>query len=340
MKRCRFALVALMLLTNAGSLLAEDNPSLVVFEGTQGPGVGKHIVFIAGDEEYRSEESLPAMARILAKHYGFKCSVFFCVNEKTGFIDKNSSNIHGLEALKTADLMFVFLRFRHFADDQMQHIVDYTERGGPVIGLRTSTHAFKLSKDNKFFKYTTKGTPEFKGGFGRQILGETWVGHYGRNHQQSSRLQLEEKNAGHPVLIGVKNAWVQCGGYNADPIEGSTILARGVILNGMKPDAPADPKKEVLPVCWVREYTAGSGKKGRAFCTTHGASEDITNDGFRRMLVNASLWTMGMEKEIKADLPIDLVGPYQPTTFSFGGGVKGVKPADLSGWESPILPKK
>ena len=54
-----------------------QNPHLVVYQGTSGPGAGKHIVFLAGDHEYRSEESLPALARILAKHYGFKCSVFF-----------------------------------------------------------------------------------------------------------------------------------------------------------------------------------------------------------------------------------------------------------------------
>src|SRR6188474_3464227 len=81
-----------------------QNPNLVVYEGAKGPGSGKHIVLLAGDHEYRSEESLPALARILAKHYGFKCSVFFTTNPQTGFIDPDSSNIAGLEALKTADL--------------------------------------------------------------------------------------------------------------------------------------------------------------------------------------------------------------------------------------------
>ncbi|MCB1077694.1 MAG: hypothetical protein KDM64_07705, partial [Verrucomicrobiae bacterium] len=47
----------------------------LVFEGTDGPGKGKHIVFLAGDHEYRSEETLPALARLLAKHHGFKCTV-------------------------------------------------------------------------------------------------------------------------------------------------------------------------------------------------------------------------------------------------------------------------
>ena len=319
---------------------AAENPHLVVYEGEQGPGRGKHIIFLAGDHEYRSEETLPALARILAKHYGFRCSVFFTTDPKTGFIEPGSSHIAGLEALQTADLMVIFLRFQDFPDDQMQHVVDYLDRGGPVVGLRTSTHAFQIKrKDAKFLKYTTEGTEGFAGGFGRQILGETWVGHYGANHRQSSRLLLQADQAEHPILQGVKDVWVQCGGYRAIPIEGSRVLAKGQILDGMTPDSPAAKGKEEMAVAWYRDYTSPSGKTGRVFATTHGASEDILNAGFRRMLVNACLWAAGMEASIVANSEIGFVGPYQPVTFSFGGFVKGVKPADLAGWDSPILPK-
>src|SRR5216683_215438 len=113
-----------------------ENPHLVVYQVNAGPGRGKHIVFLAGDHEYRSEETLPALARILAKHYGFTCSVFFTTDPKTGFIEPGNSNISGLEALRTADLLVIFLRFQDFPDDQMQHIVDYLNRGGPVVGFR------------------------------------------------------------------------------------------------------------------------------------------------------------------------------------------------------------
>src|ERR671913_944928 len=136
---------------------AAQNPNLVVYEGGRGPGSGKHIVLLAGDHEYRSEESLPALARILARRYGFKCSVFFTTDPKTGFIEPGSSHIAGLEALRTADLMVVFLRFQDFPDSEMQHIVDYLERGGPVVGFRTATHAFQILRpDAKFAKYTWK----------------------------------------------------------------------------------------------------------------------------------------------------------------------------------------
>ncbi|MFQ5734948.1 MAG: hypothetical protein ACE5KM_23690 [Planctomycetaceae bacterium] len=321
---------------------AVANPHLVVYEGKSGPGAGKHIVLIAGDHEYRGEETLPALARILAKRYGFTCSMFFTTDPKTGDIKPGSSHISGLEALKTADLMIVFLRFQDFPDDQMRHIVDYLNRGGPVIGLRTSTHAFQIRRKNaRFRKYTSfNKDKDFKGGFGRQILGETWVGHYGRNHKQSSRLLLQKAAGRHPVLRGVKNVWVQCGGYRAFPIAGSTVLAKGQILDGMTPDSPPAKNKDQLAVAWVREYKSESGKSGRVFCTTHGASEDILNEGFRRMLVNASLWCAGMEKHIKPDNNVEFVGPYRPTTFGFRGYVKGVKPSDLAGFDSPIMPRR
>ena len=354
--------------------VAAQNPHLVVYEGTSGPGVGKHIVFLAGDHEYRSEESLPALARILAKHYGFKCSVFFTL-DASGFIEPGSSKISGLEALKTADLMVVFLRFQDFPDAEMQHIADYLDRGGPVVGFRTATHAFQIKRaDAKFLKFHWQNKDTYVGGFGRQILGETWVSHYGTNHKQSSRLILEPSQGDHPILRGVKDVWVQSGGYTADPLQPSTVLARGQILNGMTPDSPPAPDKAIMPVAWVRTYTIGpraseaseprersgapgapaseraggsGGAKppggsnaGRVFTTTHGASEDLLNEGFRRMAVNAILWAAGLDSAISGKSDVSLVGPYQPTTFRFGGYVKGVKPSDMAGWDTPIPPRR
>jgi type 1 glutamine amidotransferase len=243
--------------------------------------------------------------------------------------------------LKSADLLIVFLRFQDFPDDQMQHIADYLDRGGPVIGFRTATHAFQIKRtDAAFLKFHWQNKGEFTGGFGRQILGETWVSHYGTNHKMSSRLILEPSQASHTILRGVKDVWVQSGGYTADPLPPSVILARGQILNGMTPDSPPAPDKQQVPVAWARSYTGASGKSGRVFTTTHGASEDLLNEGFRRMAINAVLWAVGLESRITADADVSLVGPYQPTTFNFNGYVKGVKPADLAGWDTPIPPKR
>ncbi len=313
-------------------------PNGVVWEGAAGPGKGKHIVFIAGDHEYRGEETLPALARILAKDYGFKCSFFVTTDPKDGTMAPGSSNISGLEALKTADLMVVFVRFQAFKDDQMKCIADYLDRGGPVIGLRTSTHGFNGLKGTHERLNDGYTGDDFKFGFGRQILGEHWVGHYGANHSQSSRLILDPDQSAHPILRGVKDVHVQCGGYNADPIQGSRILARGQVLNGMKFEDPADPSKNILPVAWVRTYQKDNAKS-RVFTTTHGASEDILNPGFRRMLINAHLWCLGLESAIKPDNKIDFVGPYNPSTFNFNGYRRGIKPSDIAGFDTPIYSK-
>lgn len=332
------AALALLALASPALFAAEPHPNRVVWEGDAGPGKGKHIVFIAGDHEYRGEETLPALARILAKEYGFKCSVCFTTDPADGTIKPGSNHITGLEALKTADLMVLFTRFQAFDDEQMQHIDDYLASGKPVIGLRTATHAFNGLK-GKFAHYNEGYDGEqqdWQGGFGEAILGEHWVGHYGRNHQQSSRLLLEPRQRKHPILRGVNNVHVQCGGYNAHPREGSTVLARGQILNGMQPTAEPDETKEILPVVWVRHYQADN-PKSRVFATTHGASEDILNPGFRRLLINAHLWCLGLDEAIQPDNPITFIGPYHPTTFNFDGHRQGVKPEDLAGWEAAIL---
>src|SRR4029077_19657060 len=107
---------------------------------------GKHIVLVSGDEEYRSEEGLPQLGKILAKRHGFTCTVLFAIDPKDGTINPNVSNIPGLEALTTADLMIILTRFRDLPDEQMKHIIDYVESGRPIIGLRTATHAFNIKK--------------------------------------------------------------------------------------------------------------------------------------------------------------------------------------------------
>lgn len=313
----------------------------VVYKGDSGPGLGKHIVFIASDHEYRSEESLPALARILAKRFGFICTVVFALDENRN-IFPGGSDLRGLEVLDDADLMVIFTRFADFPDEEMQHINGYLEKGGPVLGLRTATHAFNNPKNAKWghYSYEYKGPiTSWKNGFGETILGETWVGHYGKNHAQASRILIEKGQEKHPVMLGVQHAFVQSGGYNAYPEQtGSTVLARGQVLNGMTPDSPADSTKQELPVAWVRNYKLDSGAGGRVFTTTHGASEDLLSEGFRRMLLNACFWAMSMEKHIKPNSNIDFVGPYKPTTFNFEGYKANVKPADLAGWDSLIMP--
>ena len=321
------------------SLVALATTSLhaapLVFQGTDGPGKGKHIVFLAGDHEYRSEESLPALARLLAKHHGFKCTVLFDIDAEGNISAGDPSNIPGLEALASADLAVVFLRFQHLPAEQMKHVDEYLKRGGPVIGLRTATHAFSGTKE-PFAKYNYNAKEAgYELGFGHQVLGQTWVGHYGQNHRQSTRISIVPDKASHPILRGVKDIWVQAGGYVGKPTDGE-ILTMAQPLNGMTPDSPADATKPPQPSEWTRSYKSASGKTARVLASLYGTSEDITNEGYRRLLVNGCFWALGLEAGIKPDLNIAFVGPFKPNTFNGGGYARGIKPEMYAGFESQI----
>ncbi len=314
--------------------------SPIVYPAGSGAGQGKHIVFVASDHEYRSEETCPALARILAKSHGFKCTVVFGV-DANGHIEAGSSNLPGIEALKEADLLVIFARFLNPKAEQMAHLTDYLARGGPVVGLRTSSHAFKIPANEPTSKYSFDSKAAgYEKGFGHQILGNTWVGHHGDNHRQGTRIQLIPEQKTHPILRGVTdNAFCQAGGYVGIAAADFTVLANSQPLVSMDPKADPDSKKAAMPCTWTREYTGESGKKGRVFHSTQGASEDILDASYRRLLVNGIFWAAGLEEKITPDLAIAFIGPYQPRTFNFGGCVKGVKPEDLAGFESPIMPK-
>ena len=309
----------------------------LVFEGESGPGAGKHIVFLAGDHEYRSEESLPALARIMAKHHGFKCTVLFNIDPKTGNIAAGQpSNIPGMEALDSADLAVVFLRFQNLPEEQMKHLDAYLNRGGPVVGMRTSTHAFQIPNDQPFSKYSFKSDAKgYELGFGHQVLGQTWVGHYGKNHKQSTRITPIEQMASHPILRGVKDVWVQAGAYVGKPVDGD-VLTMAQPLEGMTPDSPIVQSLPPQPSEWARTYLSASGTEGRAFTSLYGTPEDLSNEGYRRLVVNGMFWAIGLDDAITPDLDISLVGPFKPNTFGFKMNALGIKPEMYQGYDSPI----
>jgi len=317
----------------------------VVYQGDAGPGKGRHILFIASDHEYRGEETCPAIARIMAKQYGFKCTVLFGQTSE-GLIKPGSSRIPGIEAIDSADMLFLFLRFVHPEDPWMEKFEGYLKRGGPVLGLRTTTHAFNGLQGKYAYHNFNSSRDDFIGGFGRQVLGETWnprlgAGHYGSNHRYATAMHVVPDQKTHPVMRGVKDMHAMAGAYSARPMPDSTILATNRVLESMKVGAKPIENKPPQPAAWVRTYSFQGGPEGRAFCSTQGASEDILSEGVRRMIVNATLWCMEMDTHIKADADVSFVGPYHPTTFSFKPSITDAEPGDIEGWETPILkPKK
>ncbi|WP_145263913.1 ThuA domain-containing protein [Planctomycetes bacterium Pan216] len=324
-----------MVLTLLSAAPDDDDNSWVSFRGEKGPGKGKHIVLVSGDEEYRSEETLPQLAKILSKHHGFDTTVLFAVDEDGTINPMRRDNIPGLEKLDDADLMIIFTRFRELPDEQMKHIVDYVESGRPIVGLRTATHAFNKGKSSTYDDYTWR-SKKWDGGFGRQVLGETWISHHGKHGKESTRGIVVPDQASHPILRGIKDGdiWGPTDVYGVRlPLpEDSQPLVLGQVLTGMSPnDEPVDGKKNdpMMPIAWTKSYSAKPGaSKGRVFTTTMGASQDFQSEGLRRLLVNACYWGLGMEEAIPKASEVTIVGEYDPLPFKSGGHKKGVRPSD------------
>ena len=303
----------------------------VTYKSNEGPGRGKHIVLLSGDEEYRSEEGLPMLGKILAVRHGFKCTVLFPIHPESGEIDPNfTKNVPGMEALKDADLVIMLWRFRELPDEQMQHFVDYYLAGKPIIALRTSTHPFNYSRNSmsKFKQYHWQSR-EWPGGFGKQVLGETWVAHHGAHKKEATRGIIEPSAKDHPILTGVEDIFGDSDVYTVNLPEDADVLVLGQVLEGMNPtDSPVTGKKNdpMQPVVWVRNHKNESGKTNKVVVTTMGAATDLQNEGLRRLLVNAAYWALGLPVPEKAD--VRYVGEYKPTMYGFGGFKRGVKPSD------------
>ena len=304
-----------------------------VYRGTDGPGRGKQIVLLAGDEEYRSEEALPQLAKILSQRHGFTCTVLFSINPATGEIDpKTTNNQPGLEALKSADLCIIALRFRAWPDEQMKQFADYYLSGKPIIALRTSTHAFNFGNASKttYGKYHWQ-SKEWPGGFGKQVLGETWVAHHGAHKKEATRGVIEPGAKTDPILRGVEEIFGTTDVYTANPPPDATILVRGQVLTGMNAsDPPVAGRKNdpMQPIVWTREPQNEAGKRNRILTTTMGAATDLESEGLRRLIINGAYWALGMEAIIPEKSDVRLVGEFKPTMYGFDGFIKGRKPED------------
>jgi type 1 glutamine amidotransferase len=293
----------------------------------------KHIVLVSGDEEYRSEEALPMLAQILAKKHGFHCTVLFAIDPASGAIDPdNVSNIPGLDKLASADLMIIFTRFRELPDEQMAHIDKYLKSGKPVIGIRTATHAFhyKKNKASRFAHYDWESKKEgWQGGFGRKVLGETWISHHGDHGKEGARALVNgvQQNLNHPILNEVKDIWCASDVYTTTQLPSTAeVLLYGQPTKGMTSSAPGNLDKSIMPVAWTMTYEIEPGKRGRVFTSTMGAAIDLLNEDLRRMFVNACYWALNMDVQPKK-ANVDFVTPYKPTMFGFDGFIKGTFPS-------------
>jgi hypothetical protein len=277
----------------------------------KGESKGK-VVLVAGDEEYRSEEAMPMLGKILSVKHGFDCVVVFSVSEDGSYIDPNNqSGVVGLEHLDDADLMIIGTRFRQPSPEQAAHVTQFLNEGKPLIGIRTSTHAFR-------------GAGEFGdaipyGQFGRKVLGEQWVSHHGRHKVQGARSVVVEGQAQHPILNAVDEIFVPSDVYEVRNLtDADTILLRAAVTESLDPQSKKVSGKQndpMQPFAWLHGYVSPSGTKGQSFCTTAGASVDLVDEDLRRLLVNAAYFLTGKTVPEKAD--VGYVDPFYPTFYGF-----------------------
>lgn len=324
-----FALLAFV----PGSVFAE----ILRIPASEGPGNGKHIVLISGDEEYRSEETCPMLAKILSVHHGFETTVLFALNPESGVINPQiQTNISGLEVLSSADLVILNTRFRKLPPEQLKHIADYVNAGKPLIGLRTATHAFRCGTQTHGIDWNN---------FGLNFLGEKWVAHHGKHKVEGARGVLVEEQAQHPILRGVNDIFAPSDVYTVKNLDESkaTVLVRAAITENMEPDSRIlheDPRNKPLQAgIWLHEYTAPQGTKGSSLLSTMGASVDFESEGLRRVIVNAAYHLL--ELEVPERARVDYVDPFEPSFFSFLPKAyweeRGLKPADFGLGKSPSV---
>ncbi len=318
----------------AASALAQAYLTLPAKPGS-GVGNGKRIVLIAGDEEYRSEESCPMLAKILSQKHGFNCIVLFSTDPQAGYVDPNNQkNIPGTEMLDSADLMIIGTRFRQLPDEQLAPFARFLNAGKPVIGFRTATHAFTGGAKTGEFKWAE---------FGLKILGEKWVNHHGAHKKEGTRSVVEPSNGTHEVLRGVGEIFGTTDVYGIANLDtkSATILLRGQVTESLDPKSKAVVGKKnepMMPLAWLRDYTAPNGTAmGNAFCTTLGASVDFADEDLRRLTVNVVHHLLGLKVPEQAD--VAFVDPFEPTNYS---GInsdhykqRNLKPADYALGKSP-----
>jgi hypothetical protein len=334
----RIRALIVLLLCSVVVLSARAQQTSLTYPAKSGPGQGRHIVFLAGDEEYRSEEGLPMLAKILSQRHGFKCTVLFSVDPDGTINPKNGKSLSNASALDSADAVVMLLRFRAWPDEDMARFDKVLKAGKPIIALRTSTHAFNGLPGGSPWETWNYNN---QGGFGKRVLGETWLTHWGKHKSEATRGAIEPSQRNHPLLRGITNIFGDTDVYEAYPPADATILVRGVVLAGMTPDAaPANYRKPrstdkveqgindpAMPVVWTRMHKNDTGTTNRILTTTMGSATDLENEGVRRLVVNGVYWGLGLKVPAKAD--VTYVDEYKPSFYGFDGFRKGLHAPDF-----------
>ena len=224
------------------------------------------VVFISAESEYKAEQSLPEFAHELEIKYGLHCEVLQGSINKKGD-DRNY--IAGMESLTNADLAVLFVRRRALRPEQMRYFRNYLNSGRPLIGLRTTSHAFDTRGN------APPGHLEWPK-LDPEVLGGNYHGHHGSGPKCAVTRAAGADT--HPILASVQMPFTSNGSlYEVRPLARSTKR----LLIGTIPD------KEPEPVAWSNKYG-----KSRVFYTSLGHPDDFQNAQFRQLLINAVFWAM------------------------------------------------
>ena len=282
-----------------------------------------HVVFVTGDEEYRSEKSMPMIARILHRNYGIRVTICYAVDPETGFINPDYlAGIQGLEALEAADLAVFFIRFRQLPDDQLQQVLDYVNSGRPIVGLRTSTHAFRYPEDDPRSRWNDA--------FGTDVFGQKWITHHGHHGTRPlTEVSVIQGKQDHPILRGVTPFQAYSWLYHVDGGEYRLHGDCDPLLSGhsLKSNHLEELEKFPLdnPVAWTKSYQGA-----KVFFTTLGHPYDFHETAMRKLLVNSILWGLDREDRIPpGGASVDLTGEYEPADAAFGGYKPGQRPQQV-----------
>ena len=332
----RTAIVCLAVFVALGA--SQAPATSITYPAAPGPGKGAHVVLLAGDEEYRSEEALPMLAKILSQRHGFKTTVLFSVDPDGTINPKNGKSLSDPAALDSADLFIMSLRFRAWPEDDMARFERRFKAGIPIVALRTSTHAF-----NGFAKGSAWESWNYnhEGGFGKRVLGETWVTHWGRHKVEATRGAIDPEARAHPLMRGVDSLFGDTDVYEAYPPADATVLARGLVLQTLAPDSPPANYQKTratdkqtqgvndppMPIVWTRLHKQDNGAANRILTTTMGSATDLEDEGLRRLVVNGVYWGLGLDVPARAN--VTYVDPYEPSFYGFEGFRKGLRASDF-----------
>jgi type 1 glutamine amidotransferase/lysophospholipase L1-like esterase len=285
-----------------------------------------HVVFVTGDEEYRSEESMPMLAEILEREFGLRTTVCYALDEQGQLDPERRDSIDGLEALDDADLLVLFTRFRQLPEEQLAHLRAYLERGGPLVGFRTSTHAFAYPDGDP-------RAAEWNELWPKRVFGQGWITHHGHFDDGARPLTAVALVPGaerHPILRGVQPfeaySWlyhVQGGGDRLPEYTGELLF--GTALRSSHAHEP-ERYPPTQPVAWTRNFS-GPGGLARVFFTTLGHPYDFLSPDMRRLAVQGILWALGEDHRIPEQGAAVESPDYQPSNSGFGRAYRrGVYP--------------